>query len=874
MNWWRRLRHRDEIERHLDAELRDHVDRQVADYVAAGMSGSEARRRARLEFGGLDQVKEICRDVRGTPWASDFRQDFRYAARLLLKDRWFTLATIVALALGIGINSTMFTIVNAMIRGLPIDNADRIMSVNARDGAGHWRGLGLSYLDFLDLRAATKTFSGLAAFIQTTTTLGDNERAPERASASYLSANAFQLLGEKPMLGRDFLPEDDHSGAQAVVIVGSPIWKGRYNADPTLIGRTININGVPTIVIGVMPDGFRFPFTSDVWQPLGLLPELSNQTNQKRDTRGLQVFGKLANRSTSAQAQSEIEAIAARLSRDYPETNRNIGAVVAGFPGHFAPDPLLIALMVAVGFVLLVACANVANLVLARSASRSHEMAIRVSLGATRWRIVRQLLVESGLLAGIAGTLGVGFSLVGVSLFSKAVAGITFPYYIQWTMDGRVLGFVAAVCLGTGLFFGLLPALHVAKTAANRSLKEGERTTTGGMGRRRWTTGLLIAELALTLVLLASAGLMMRSFLAVYRADLVVDATHAVLMPLTLPSQKYQTSEQRTAFYQRLEEQVGAIRGVSSAAFASVVPFMGGPSRQLSIDGRPSLPGEPQPTVSYVTIRGRYFETLGLRLLRGRAFTDTDGGAGHESVIVNQRFVTMFFPNDDPIGRRIRLTTPNSPAAAAPAWATVVGISPTVRQQYLQDLDPVVYLPDPAEGAAHHPHRSRAVGARRDCTSDPCSSLHARPGYRRERRHAPGGLDDPVAVGSPRVRRNVDGLCGHRAVVGGGRTVCRDSLRCGPADSRDRCPDGPRSAGGRGGLALRETNHVVPGHRPRHWARGRAGCGQVITELPDTNEPDGPDDAGGHRGTPHRRVVQRLVFFLRAARHGSTLSPR
>jgi len=705
VNWWRRLQRQDELERHLDAELRDHLDRQVADYVAAGMSESDAHRRARLEFGGLDQVKEDCRDARGTRWASGIGQDVRFAARLLLKDRWFTLATVVALALGIGINSTMFTIVNAMIRGLPVDKPERVMSINSRDGAG--RQLGVSYLDFLDWRAATKAFSGLAAFSQTTTTLGDHGRAAEHASAAYLSANTFQLLGEKPMLGRDFLPEDDQPGAPAVVIVGSPVWKTRYNADPTLIGRTIRINGVPSSVIGVMPDGFRFPVVSDVWQPLGRLPGL---TNQRRDTRVLQVFGTLTDRSTSAQARSEVDTIAARLSRDHPDTNGNIGAVVARFPPHFAPDPILVALMGAVGFVLLVACANVANLLLARSAGRSREISVRVSLGATRWRIVRQLLVESGLLAAIAGTLGFGFSLAGVWLFSRAVAGITFPYYIQWTIDGRVLWFVAEVCLGTGLLFGLLPALHVSKTAANRCLKEGGPTTTSGMGGRRWTTGILITELALTLVLLAGAGLMMRSFLAVYRADLVVDAAHVVLMPLTLPSQTYQTPEQRIGFYQRLEERVDAIRGVSSAAFANVVPFAGGPSRLLSIDGRPPVTGEPQPAVSYVTIRGRYFETLGLRLLRGRTFIDTDAVPGHESVIVNQRFVTMFFPNEDPIGRRIRLTTTaqdirreapalNTPVSVPSAWATIVGISPTVRQQYFQEIDPVVYVPHRADAA-------------------------------------------------------------------------------------------------------------------------------------------------------------------------------
>jgi putative ABC transport system permease protein len=688
VNWWRRLRRQDELEQHWDAELRDHLERQVADDIAAGLSAHEARRRARLTFG-----------ARGTRWATDIAQDLRFAARLLWKDRSFTLAAVVALALGIGITSTMFTIVNAMIRGFPTDHPDRILSINARDSAR--RELGVSYPDFMDWRAATTTFSGLAAFSQTAMILGDHGRAAEGAWASYLSANTFQLLGVTPMLGRDFRPEDDQPGAPAVVILGSSIWKARYNSDPALIGRTVDVNGAPTIVIGIMPDGFRFPIINDMWQPLGLLPGL---TNQRRDTRVLQVFGQLADRRTPAQAQADVETMTARLSRDYPDTNRNIGGVVRGFPGHFAPDPILIALMVAVGFVLLVACANVANLLLARSAGRSREISIRASLGATRWRIVRQLLVESSLLAGIAGALGFWFSLAGVWLFAKAVADITFPYYIQWTIDRQVLWFVAAVCLGTGVLFGLLPALHVSQTAASRAVKEGGRTTTTGRGGRRWTTGLLIGELALTLVLLAGAGLMMRSFLAVYRADRVVDATHVVLMPLTLPGERYHTPEQRSAFYRRLEERVAAIRGVSSVAFANVVPFGGGPSRQVSIDGRSPSNGELQPLVSYVTIRGRYFDTLGLRLLRGRTFIETDDVPGHESAIVNQRFVTMFFLNQDPIGRRIRLTTVaqdirrqaptlNTPMSVPPVWATIVGISPTVRQQYFQDLDPVVYVP-------------------------------------------------------------------------------------------------------------------------------------------------------------------------------------
>jgi predicted permease len=695
VNWWQRLRNQDRLERELDAELRYHFDREVTDNVRMGMSEEEARRRARLDLGGDDLLKESCRDARGTRWVTDTANDLRFAARLLWKDRRFTVPAVLALALGIGMNGTMFTIVNAMIRGLPIDGPERIMSIHARDGAGRWRGFGVSYLDFRDFRAATKTFAGLAAFSQSTATLGEDGRAVERASAAYVSANAFQLLGERPFLGRDFVPQDDQPGAAPVVILGDGIWSTRYNADPTIVGRRVRVNGVPSTVIGVMPDGFRFPVVSDMWQPLASLPGLSNQT---RDVRQLQLFGRLADWSTQAQAQAEFESIAARLSRDYPATNGSTGAVVARFPGHFAPSPILIALMTAVGLVLLLACINVAHLLLARSAGRSHELAMRVALGATRWRIVRQLLVEGGLVALAGGALGFGVALIGVWLFASAVAGITFPYYIRWTIDGRVGLFVAAVCVISALLAGLLPAVQASSLAANRSLKEGERTASGS-GRRRLTTVLLTIEVALTLVLLAGAGLMMRSFLAVYRADSIVDAARVVAMPISLPREKYQTAEQRTAAYRRLEQRLDAIPDLSSSAFASVVPFAGGPSRQMSVDGRRPSPAESRPIVSYVTIRGRYFDSLGLRLLRGRTFTDRDASPGSASAIVNQRLATMFFPDEDPIGRRICLTVPNATAALPEACATIVGVSPTVRQQYFQDIDPVVYVPAPADAS-------------------------------------------------------------------------------------------------------------------------------------------------------------------------------
>jgi predicted permease len=696
VNWWQRLRKRDRLDAELDAELRFHFERLVEDSIRAGLSEEEARRNARIEFGGLDQVKEECRDARGTRAVDQTAQDLRFAARLLVKDRWFTLVAVVALALGIGVNNTVFTIVNAMVlRGLPVDDPDRIVIFHDASE----RVLGVSYRDVEDWRASAKTFAGIAAFNDTTMTVGDEGRSPDVFPGAYISAHAFRLVGERPILGRDFLPEDDVPGAPAVVILGNGVWKSRYGGDPAVIGRTIHVNTVPSVVIGVMRGGFKFPVVHDVWQPLALMPGLESQ---KRDARMLRAFGRLEDRTTMAQAQSELTTIAASLSRDHPETNKDLRPIVRPYTGT-AKHPVFLAMFGAVCFVLLIACANIASLLLARSTQRSREISVRVALGATRWRIVRQLLMESTLLALPAGVLGFVLSVAGVRLFAFTVEGINFPYWYrdQWTMDGRVFAFVGAVCLGAGFVFGLVPALHLSKTNVNESLKDGARTGTSGLSARRWTSALLVAELAFTLILLAGAGLMMRSFLAVYRADLVVDSSRVLTMSLRLPARKYTTPAQRIAFYQRLEERLGSIQPVSAAAIASTVPFIGAPVWRLAIDGRTPVSGETSPKASYVLIGARYFDTLSLRLLRGRAFTEIDGTAGHESAIVNQQLAAMYFPDEDALGRRIRLTNPNAPDAAG-AWVTIVGVSPTVRQQFFQDIDPVVYLPyraNPGSGA-------------------------------------------------------------------------------------------------------------------------------------------------------------------------------
>ena len=622
------------------------------------------------------------------------------ALRPLLKDKWFTLAAIVTLALGIGTTSAVFTLVNAaVLRDLPIDRPNRLMVLASQDRAG--LPSGVSYPDYRSWREESRAFSDMAASVDTAMILGDEGRTPERVQGTYVAANLFHVIGAAPFLGRDFLPSDDEPGAPAVVIFAHSLWKGRYAADPSLVGRTIRVNDRPTVLIGVMPEGFQFPFATDGWQPLSQLPGL---VSQRRDTRTLSVYARLRDGVTHAQAREDLEAVGARLAGAYPETNRNVRPTVVSISEAFrgAWRSLLLALLGAVSFVLLIACVNVGNLLLVRSARRSREFALRLSLGGTRVHIMRQLALECLCLSVAAGVCGFGLAVLFVrifaAIFDQGPAGPPSPYWLHWTMDARAVVFASAISIGTSLLFGLAPTLRLLKTDVNDLLKEGGRAATGAL-RGRWTSALMAAEIAATLVLLAGTGLMMRSVFAIYDASRVIDFSGIVAMRLTMPIQKYRTADQRKDLVEQLEQRVVTVPGVTSAAVAYQTPFAYGELRRVSIDGRKTAP-EVSPTVTYLYVGPRYFETLGVQPIRGRAFTPTDGRAGFESAIVNQRFAAMFFPGEDPLGKRIQLTgAVRSAFSAAPSaggaavWLTIVGVSPAVPQRLDDERDPVVYVP-------------------------------------------------------------------------------------------------------------------------------------------------------------------------------------
>ncbi len=560
-------------------------------------------------------------------------QDLRYAVRMLLKDPWFTIVAATALGLGIGVNTTVFTLVNAvLIRGLPFDQSHELVFLATHDTTRDDDGSPASWQELEEWRAKTRSFSGLAAFRPQQMNVSDPDHPAERVSGAAVTANTFGLLRQQPFLGRDFAQGEDTAGAAPVAILGYSVWKNRYGSDAGVIGRTLKINEAAYSIIGVMPEGMRFPTNADLWRPM-LPPTAENSRN-----RNISVFGRLASGRDWRQATVEMAAVSQQLQTTYPETNKNIEALLMTFNERFNGGPIrlvFLSLLGAVGFVLLIACANVANLLLARSAYRAREMAVRTALGAGRGRIVRQLLIESVLLACIGGVLGLGLTTVGVRLFDAAVADVGKPYWIVFTLDWSVFGYFAAICLATGIVFGLAPALQVSKTNLNDLMKEGGRGQSGG-ARARWlTSGLVVAELTLTLALLTGAGLMARSFLKLYSLDLGFETGHLLTLRTQLVESKYPKPEQRQIFFDALLARLRALPGVTGAAMASTLPLGGAGEFRFEIEGRPVSDAAIRPRVSVVDAGPGYFETLGVTIQRGRSFRETGrharcGGDRHQ----------------------------------------------------------------------------------------------------------------------------------------------------------------------------------------------------------------------------------------------------
>ncbi|MEY2563052.1 MAG: hypothetical protein QOH88_1245 [Verrucomicrobiota bacterium] len=669
-------------------ELSQHCEDQYEQALSRGATEEEARAGVLLEINEANvlagELKRVERRMPQDPvimgtegktnMLKDLAQDLRYGLRMLVKNPAFTIIAVIALALGIGANSAIFSVVNTvLLRPLPYKNPDALVMI--WEEASH---LGFprntpSPANFLDWRTQNTVFEGMAAIAEKSFNLtGVGE--PERLDGRRVSANLFSLLGVDAQLGRTLLEEEDKPGTR-VVILSFGLWQRRFGSDPGIIGKPLTLSGESYTVVGVMPRSFQFPTRDDqLWVPIAFPAEEASQ----RGSHYLEVIGRIKPGVSLKQAQAEMDTIAARLAQQYPDYNVRIGNVVTPLHEQVVGDirPALLVLLGAVGFVLLISCANVANLLLARAAVRQKEIALRLALGASRSRLTRQFLAESVLLAVLGGGVGLALSLVGINIL-KAFIPENISQAQAIGIDGKVLVFTILVSLITGLIFGLAPATQASNFNVNDTLKEGGRDSSSGTRGNRIRSLLVISEVAVSFILLIGAGLLINSFFHLRKLDPGYRADHLLTMKVALPETKYPDKERRAPFYAEVLRRVRALPGVQSAAVASNLPLTyNGDSMPIGVEGRPDPPPDQRPDVILRVVSPGYFNTMGIPLVKGRDFTEQDKGDAVRAVVVSEKTARYFWPGQDPIGKRLR---PGSTTSDSP-WREVVGIVKDVRQ--------------------------------------------------------------------------------------------------------------------------------------------------------------------------------------------------
>jgi len=586
------------------------------------------------------------------------REDVRYGARMLVKGPGFTLVAVITLALGIGATTAIFSVVNAvLLRPLPFPEPERLATVwniDRQEGGGE---MAMTWPDFADMRAQNQSFAALAAFDERDLTLtGVGEAA--RLRGAVVSSDLFPLLGVAPQVGRFFTADEEQPGARAVIL-SHGLWRNRFGADAQVVGRAVAINEQSYSVVGVMPASFAFPIgaePAEMWISVAAEAEGRTPRTQQRGNHFLEVIGRLKPGVTLGQAQAEVGQIAAALGKQYPETNGEFGARAVPYFDRVVGDtrPALLLLLGAVGFVLLISCANVANLLLARAAGRQREVAIRAALGADRARVVRQLLTESLLLGLVGGAAGLLLAVWGSEALLALVPG-RLPRAAEAALDGRVLGFTLAASLLTGILFGLAPALQASKPDLTAALKEGGRSVGAGRRASRTRGALIVAQVATAFVLLVGAGLLVNSLLRLQRIEPGFDPERMLSFRVSLPPAKYSEPQQIESFYQGLLTRVGALPGVTAVSATSALPLSGQNSVVgFAVEGVPTPPQTPFPHTSGLrVVRPGYFGTMGIRLLQGRDFDARDTLRSTPVTIINEALARRHFRNQNPIGRRI-----------------------------------------------------------------------------------------------------------------------------------------------------------------------------------------------------------------------------
>ncbi|MFL6234885.1 MAG: ADOP family duplicated permease [Thermoanaerobaculia bacterium] len=695
----RALRGREAVIGDIDEELRLHLEMEAEANAGRGMPPEEARRAALRTFGNFDSVRERAYEVRGGGLLETLAQDVRYAGRMLAKRLGFTAVAILTLALGVGANTAIFSVVEAvLLRPLPYRHAGRVVVMWENNRAHPGRHNVVSPVNFLEWRDQARSFDEMAVFLDQPLSLtGVGE--PEEVPAQLVTPNLFALLGAAPELGRAFTPEDAKEGKRpSVAVLSHGLWQRRFGGAPDVIGRTVSLNGRAVSVIGVMPDGFKWFIKessrssrpAELWLPLALSDQYRDRTKMGHF---MQAAARLAPGVPPEKARAEMDTIASRLESQYVEYDKGWGVTLVPLRDQLAGEikPALLVLLGAVGFVLLIACVNVANLLLARAAGRHKEIAIRSAMGAGRRRIIRQLLTESLLLSLLGGALGLLLSLWSV----RALVALSPEHLIgdgEVGLNLPVLAFTLAASLLTGALFGLAPALEASRVKLNESLKESSRGNAGSPRGRRLRDALIVAEVGLALVLLVGAGLMVRSFVRLQAVDPGFDASRLLTLRVALPSVRYPDDAKAKAFFGQAVASLRTLPGVLSASAVSELPFATlGSATSFTIEGRPTpAPGEELDTDVRV-VDEEYFRAMRIPVLAGRTFTAQEAAEDRKKCVINQSLARVYFPGENPVGKRITVVMSDNPTPTE-----IVGVVGDARYARLEgDLRPMVYWTPP-----------------------------------------------------------------------------------------------------------------------------------------------------------------------------------
>ncbi|MGA3166413.1 MAG: ABC transporter permease [Terriglobia bacterium] len=690
------------VEKELTDELRFHLEKLIEGKVAHGVTPEDARYAALRELGGMEQIKEECRDMRRVNYLENFLQDVRYGLRQLRRNAGFTVVAVLTLGLGIGANTAIFSVVDAvLLRPLPYRQPDHLVKI-----WGNFAGIGLpnnqnsiSAPEFKDLESLNKSFTGVAAISGASANLGVGG-TPQRVQAAVVSPSLFAILGAKAAFGRTFLPEEGEAGHENVVLLSYGLWRRGFGGEPGVVGSRLKINGASYAVVGVMPAGFQYPVDAEIWAPLAFKP--NDLTPANRGNHGLEVLARIKPELSLQQAREDMKAVTKAVedqNKDYPYAQFQFAFTLTPLLDEMVSDvqTALWILTGAVALVLLIACANVASLLLVRASAREREMAVRMAMGASRPRLIRQMLTESVLLSLLGGVAGLLIAHWGLRALIALTASI-LPRVAAASLSGTVLVFTMLISLGTGILFGLAPALHTSGEVKHESLKGGGRTSTAASVSQRLRHALIVAEIALSLVLLNGAGLLVKSFLRLQEVDGGFRPDHVLTMSLSLPEEKYSKPEQVRAFYRDVLDRVSKLPGVQATGAVSLLPLSGsGSSGTTTIDTQAVPPDAATPEADWRTVTPGYFRAMGIALVSGRYIDERDSDQSPPVAVVDETLARTYWPREDAVGKRLHRggVSPTAP------WATVVGVVRHVRYRTLEAQSRVeVYWPE-AQNAAH-----------------------------------------------------------------------------------------------------------------------------------------------------------------------------